>query len=285
MTTTRRARRLKRIGLSIIFVLGARAVAVGAPINTNDINVYNAFATGATVQNFENVSGMTPLDLSSYANALNSTTAVPAAAQLSLDIDGLLFHSGGGSFNDPTGAGKQGTPTALLSLSGGTAGDAHSATNVVGSLEINSENLDLDQFIEVVFINSLQSRVGFWLNPSLGNVLFTAFDSTGTQLEQQTGTAGNFVGFERASADIHFISVIGLNGTGFTVDDLTYAGATDTGTTDTGTTDTGTTDTGGATDTGATDTSNAVPEPASLSLLGLGAASLGARRWGQRKSS
>jgi len=275
MTTTRRARRLKRIGLSIIFVLGARAVAVGAPINTNDINVYNAFATGATVQNFENVSGMTPVDLSSYANALNSTTAVPAAAQLSLDIDGLLFHSGGGSFNDPTGAGKQGTPTALLSLSGGTAGDAHSATNVVGSLEINSENLDLDQFIEVVFINSLQSRVGF----------FTAFDSTGTQLEQQTGTAGNFVGFERASADIHFISVIGLNGTGFTVDDLTYAGATDTGTTDTGTTDTGTTDTGGATDTGATDTSNAVPEPASLSLLGLGAASLGARRWGQRKSS
>ena len=58
--TTRRARLLKRMGLSIIFVLGARAVAVGAPINTNDINVYNAFATGATVQTFENVSGMWP---------------------------------------------------------------------------------------------------------------------------------------------------------------------------------------------------------------------------------
>ena len=155
-----------------VFVIAAAANVSATPINTNDNSVYTTFATGATVQNFESVSGMTPLALDSYANALNSGTAVPTAAQLSLDIDGLLFHSGGGSFNDPTGAGKQGTPTALLELDSPINTDAHSATNVVGSLEINTENLDLDNFIEIVFINGLQSRVGVWLNPSLGNVLF-----------------------------------------------------------------------------------------------------------------
>jgi hypothetical protein len=234
---------LKRSVMIVGLLLTASAVAVAAPINTNDINVYNTFATGATVQNFESIGGMTPLDLSSYANATDSSTAVPAAAQLSLDIDGLLFHSGGGSFNDPTGAGKQGTPTALLSLSDGIATDAHSASNVVGSLQINEELLDIDNFIEIVFINSLQSRVGAWLNPSLGDVLFTAFDSTGTQLEQFNGTAGNFVGVDRANADVRFISIISLSGKGFTVDDLTYAGS---------------------------NVSSEVPEPGTMAMVGLG---------------
>jgi hypothetical protein len=228
-------------------LLTASAVAGAAPINTNDINVYNAFATGATVQNFESISGMTPLDLSSYTNSANSSTAVPAAAQLSLDIDGLLFHSGGGSFNDPTGAGKQGTPTALLSLSDVIAGDAHSASNVVGSLEINTENLDIDNFIEIVFINSLQSRVGAWLNPALGDVLFTAFDIGGNQLEQFTGTAGNFIGVDRATADVRFVSIISLGTGGFTVDDLTYAGSS---------------------------TSTEVPEPGTIATVALGLAGL-----------
>jgi PEP-CTERM motif len=222
------ARLLKRGVMIVGLLLTASAVAVAAPINTNDINVYKVFATGATVQNFENIGGTTPLDLSSYANTTNSSTAVPAAAQLSLDINGLLFHSGGGSFNDPTG--NPGTPTALLSLSGGLAGDAHSTTNVVGPEQVKSDPadpdvLDLDGFIEIVFINSLQSRAGVWLNPSLGNVLFTAFDSTGAQLEQFTGTAGNFVGVDRPTADVKFLSIISLSASGFTVDDLTYAGS------------------------------------------------------------
>lgn len=209
------------------------------PINTNDVNVYNTFATGATLQNFENIAGMTPLPLDSYDNALNSSTAVPAAAQLGLDIPGLLFHSGGGSFNDPTG--NPGTPTALLDL-GLIVDDAHSASNVVGSLEINTENLDLDQFIEIDFINALQARVGLWLNPSLGNVTMTAFDSGGNSLESVSGTAGNFVGFERSAADIKFVSIVNNNNAGFTVDDLTYGGAR---------------------------TTTPVSEPGSLALLGL----------------
>ncbi len=229
-----------------IFSAGAYALilagtGLATPINTNDLTVYNAFATGATLQNFENISGMTPLPLNSYANALNSSTAVPVAAQLGLDISGLLFHSGGGSFNDPTG--NPGTPTALLALDGrdDIVDDAHSATNVVGSLEINTENLDLDQFIEIVFISTLQARVGVWLNPSLGNVTMTAFDSTGNSLESVAGTAGNFVGFERGGADIKFVSIVNTAG-GFTIDDLTYAGAR---------------------------TTTTVSEPGSLVLLGL----------------
>ena len=150
---------------------------------------------------------------------------MPIAAQLSLDVADLLFHSGGGSFNNPTG--NPGTPTALLKLEGGIAGDANSATNVVGSLEINTDLLDLDNFIEIVFINALQSRVGVWLNPALSNVTFTAFDSTGNSLENVTGTAGNFVGIDRAVADIRFVSIVGTGG-GFTIDDLTYAGTTTT---------------------------------------------------------
>ncbi len=231
---------IRRLSFAISALVLA-STSLATTINSNDITLYNAFATGATLQNFESISGMTPLALDSYNNALNSSTPVLAAAQLGLDIPGLLFHSGGGSFNNPTG--NPGTPTALLSLTlNDIVDDAHSASNVVGSLEINTENLDLDQFIEIVFINNLQARVGVWLNPSLGNVTMTAFDSTGTSLEQVAGTAGNFVGFERSAADIKFVSIVNNNAAGFTIDDLTYAGAR---------------------------TTTTVPEPGSLALLGL----------------
>ncbi len=246
-------RQIRRFSLAVS-TLVLTGASMATTINTNDINVYNTFATGATLQNFENVSGMTPLPLNSYANALNSSTAVPAAAQLGLDISGLLFHSGGGSFNNPTG--NPGTPTALLALNGldDIVDDAHSATNVVGSLEINTENLDLDQFIEIVFINTLQARVGVWLNPSLGNVTMTAFDSSGSSLESVAGTAGNFVGFERSAADIKFVSIVNNNAAGFTIDDLTYGGAK---------------------------TTTPVSEPASLALFVL---SLFGLAWLQRRS-
>jgi hypothetical protein len=66
--------------------------------------------------------------------------------------------------------------------------------------------------------------VGVWLSPSLGDVTFSAFDSTGMQLETVTGTAGNFVGIDRAANEIRFVSIVS-QGTGFTLDDLTYGPA------------------------------------------------------------
>jgi PEP-CTERM motif len=239
---------IRRLSLAIsALVLANTSLAI--TINSNDITLYNAFATGATLQNFESISGMTPLGLASYANALDSSTAVPVAAQLGLDIPGLLFHSGGGSFNNPTG--NPGTPTALLGGLADIVDDIRSGRNFVGSLEINTENLDLDQFIEIVFINTLQARVGVWLNPSLGNVTMTAFDSSGSSLEQVSGTAGNFVGFERSAADIKFVSIVNNNAAGFTIDDLTYAGAR---------------------------SSTPVPEPGTLTLIGLAIAAMALMR-------
>jgi hypothetical protein len=110
-----------------------------------------------------------------------------------------------------------------------------------------------------VFINALQSRVGVWLNPSLGGVTFTAFDSTGQSLESLQGTAGNFIGFERPAADIKFVSIVGGT-SGFTADDLTYAGAA---------------------------APPAIPEPGTITCVGLGLLGLlrQRRRAGRRVSA
>jgi hypothetical protein len=62
-------------------------------------------------------------------------------------------------------------------------------------------------------------------------------------LSRRRATQENFAGFDRATADIKFISIVG-GVSGFTVDDLTYAGAAA--------------------------PPSAVPEPGTLTCLGLG---------------
>jgi hypothetical protein len=84
-----------------------------------------------------------------------------------------------------------------------------------------------------IFFPTKVSKVGFWLNPSRGNVELIAADTnfafsheTETTLETAASvTAGNFVGIERPTADIGGFKIIGLGTTGFTVDDFTFGGA------------------------------------------------------------
>jgi PEP-CTERM motif len=221
-----------------LFVVGGMHAAV---INTNDPATVAAFQAGATVVNFDSISGRTPQTITSY------TTGSPVAATSFIfdQIPGVQFSVGGAvGTNEP----------ALYSLSGGIAGDAKSPTTVLGPVDFDfTTKFGPGAMIEIFFPTKV-SKVGFWLNPSLGNVELIAADTnfafsheTETTLEMAASvTAGNFVGISRPTADIGGFKIIGLGATGFTVDDFTFAA-------------------------GAT---TSVPEPGSLMMFGAGAIAL-----------
>src|SRR5690242_6454547 len=99
------------IALAIIVIVLPLSNALAVTINTNNVTSaeYIAFTTGATVQNFESVSGLTPLTTTAYTNG----TPVPSSAQMHGQIPNLFFHSGGANPNNT--AANPGTPVALLS--------------------------------------------------------------------------------------------------------------------------------------------------------------------------
>ena len=231
--------------VAIVFALPwSNALAV--TINTSNVTSadYIAFTTGATVQNFESVPGLTPLSITAYTNG----SPVPSSAQMHGQIPSLFFHSGGANPNNT--AANPGTPVALLALAGGIAGNAHSATNVVAPLQIMTDptspavlGLAAGNFLEIIFPTPV-NRAGVWLNPALGNVTFNALDASlsGIAGGSATGNAGNFVGVSLPTDSIKVVSIIATQASGFTIDDLTYGTA------------------GGS--------STVVPEPSTLLLLG-----------------
>ena len=85
---------------------------------------------------------------------------------------------------------------------------------------------------------------------------FAFSGETETTLESHTVTAGNFVGVERATADIGGFKIITLGTEGFTIDDFTFAAGAAGG--------------GGG--------GGGVPEPASVVLLAAGVGALALRR-------
>jgi len=234
------------IALVAVILAFAWSEAHAVTINTSNVASpdYIAFTNGATVQNFESVSGLTPLSITAYTNG----TPVPANAQMHGQIPSLFFHSGGANPNNT--AANPGTPVALLTLGGGIAGNAHSGTNVVAPLQIMTDptspavlGLAAGNFLEVIF-SSPVNRAGVWLNPALGNVTFNALDASLSSIAggSTTGNAGNFVGVSLPTDSIKIVSIIATQASGFTIDDLTYGTA------------------------GGSQTS--VPEPSTLLLLG-----------------
>jgi len=207
-----------------------------AVVNTNNAAVVAAFQTGATVVNFESIAGPTPQTITSYT----AGNPVSSSAFIFDQIPGVQFSVGGApGTNDP----------ALYQLSGGIAGDAKSGNKVLGPVDFDfTTKFNSGALIEIFFPTKV-SEVGFWLNPSLGNVLLIAADTnfafshlTETTLEMGTVTAGNFVGIQRPTSDIGGFKIIALGATGFTVDDFTFGGGT----------------------------TSTVPEPGALALLGCG---------------
>jgi len=213
-------------------IIGLLTVAV---IDTTDPGTIAAFQSGATVIDFESISGVIPQSITAYTagDPVNSTSFVFD------QISGVQFSVGGApGTNEP----------AVYQLTGGIAGDAHSPTNVLGPVDFDfTTKFNSNALIEIFFPTKV-SKVGFWLNPSLGNVLIIAADTNfafsgqqETTLESSNVTAGNFVGIERSTADIGGFKIIALDATGFSIDDFTFAA-------------------------GATTT---VPEPGTLAVLGI----------------
>ncbi len=220
-----------------------------AVIDTTNVGEVATFQTGATVVDFESIGGITPMPITAYTDGV----AITAGATLFNEVPGVQFSVGGnpGSFE---------TEPVVFELGGGIAGDAESGTNVLGSADM-AGNTKFNGFIEIYFPTKVD-RVGFWLNPSLGSVLIIAKDNQlafagGSEnvLESSVAplAAGHFVGFQRASADIGGVTIIALDESGMTIDDLTF---------------------------NASDTTTTVPEPSTLGLCmaGLLAAWAGRRR-------
>jgi hypothetical protein len=195
-----------------------QASNIGTTINTNNPTDVTAFQQGATVVDFENVTGVTPDTITSYA----STDPVGDSAKIFDQISGVLFSVGGMKGVDIP---------AVYKLSGGLAGDAKSGTNVLGSVNFNdfTPRFDGTSLIEILFTTKVQ-EVGFWLNPSLGDVSIIAAttnfalsgDPNEVNLDTATVTAGNFVGFKDPTADIGGFKIQALSTKGFSIDDFTF---------------------------------------------------------------
>jgi MYXO-CTERM domain-containing protein len=184
------------------------------------------------------------LSITSYA----AGQTVPGANQfVSLSpalFTAPFFNSGGASFNDPVS--NPGTPIGIFDPEGAIAGDVVSGSHVAGPLAINTDEAFNFGFMEVVFPTDVQ-RVGMWVtHGTFQMILKDAGNSNiATGDFQVTGSAGEFIGIARDTADIRGITM-GFPES-FTIDDFTYG-------------------------------TSVIPEPASALLAALGLGALLSRR-------
>ncbi|MFT3717493.1 PEP-CTERM sorting domain-containing protein [Pseudorhodoferax sp.] len=234
---------MQRFPIALAFA-ACSTLATADVIVTRDAATIAAFQSGATVLDFEGSTphGRTPQAISSYTSGL----AVDPGAFLFDQAPGVKFTVGGMvGVNAP----------AIYRLEGAVAGDAHSGSNVLGTVNFDGEtNFGPGAFMEVFFPSKV-SRVGFWVNQQLDfvtliaqNTIFAFSFEDEEILETGVGDAGYFVGIEHDSADIGGFKIFGRGSEGFTIDDFTFGGV-----------------------------SASVPEPGSLALLTGGLLGLGWR--------
>lgn len=209
------------------------------------------FQVGATVEGFDDLPALT---ITSY----DPGQVVPSANRFSsrdlVTFTSPFFNSGGASFNDPVT--NPGLPIGIFDPDGAIADDVVSPDHVAGPLvdvmdpdpEVSIQAFN-NGFMEVIFPEDM-IRVGFWVTQ--GSVTMFLKDSNNTNLStgdfQVTGSAGQFIGIQRDTADVRGIT-IGFP-EAFTIDDFTYS-------------------------------PTVIPEPSTSLLLGVGLAAL-ARRRGER---
>ena len=183
------------------------------------------FLAGAQLSDFENVSGVTPLAVTSY-------TGSPTAAANLIDptkaINGAFFSAGGQTPGKPENGGA---PAVLVDVS--TLNGAHSGNNVLGPTAQGDPTtpLDFNGFFSVNFpLAQPISRFGWWTNPGGGTVAFpphiNTLDSGGSLVDLSSGIAftaspGDFVGFAFDKSVVNEVEL--FQGGPMTIDDFTYA--------------------------------------------------------------
>jgi hypothetical protein len=184
-------------------------------ITTSDLSIVAAFQSGATIENFDD---LTAFPITSYSAGQTITEAAKFNSRNGSTHP--TFNSGGGSFNDPVG--NPGHPVGIFAPSGSIAGDVRSGSNVAGPLVIFEDEPFNSGFMEVFFAG-FASKVGFWVTE--GTVTLQLRDFEGNPFTtgdfEVTATKGQFVGISRDSADVKIAAMVPTS-EAFTIDDFTY---------------------------------------------------------------
>ena len=203
--------------------LGAAVAAQADILTTTDPTQIAAFQSGATVQTFDSISGITAVPITSYSPLdITGTSAL-----LTKDpAQSPFYNSGGASFNDPVG--NPGTPIGVVAPSGGIAGDKFSGNNVAGPLGVATPPFTVFEggaFMEMIFPTAV-SKVGLFVAHGSVQVFLKDADNNNILVGDASGTAtaGQFLGITRPAADVRGVTVLGSGA--FTIDDFTFAAPT-----------------------------------------------------------
>jgi hypothetical protein len=187
---------------------------------------FQQFLNGATLVDFENIPGITPLPVNAYTSGTPTTAA--NLTDPTKSVNGAFLSAGGQTPGNPANGG---TPAAIINVS--SLNGAHSGNNVLAPTAQGDPDLPLNfgGFISINFAgNQPISRFGWWTNPQGGNVAFpphmNTFDASNSLVDLSSGitftaSPGDFVAFAFDSSVIKEVEL--FQGGPMTVDDFTFA--------------------------------------------------------------